>query len=270
MKKMRLTALALSLAAASFSAHALFGDDDARRAILDLRQRLDASITAQNRMAEEQEQTRRVMQEMQNQIVTLSNEVAQLRGMQEQAQRDLERQQQAMQGMEDRLRKAEASEQLSAESSDGEVAGGASFNPNAPVNSVAADQSRTATDVAERKEYDAAMEVFRAGDYRGAQTRLARFIKKHPQSSYAPSALFWLGNAQYATRNYKEAITNFRSLLTNAPRHDKASEALLAIANCQIELKDKRAARESLNQLIKTYPRTEAAQAGREQLARLR
>ena len=79
-----------------------------------------------------------------------------------------------------------------------------------------------------------------------------------------------MDNTQYATRNYKEAITNFRTLLTNAPRHDKASEALLAIANCQIELKDKRAARESLNQLIKTYPRTEAAQAGCEQLARLR
>ena len=49
-KPLRLTALALALAAASFSAHALFGDDDARRAILDLRQRLDTAITAQNKL----------------------------------------------------------------------------------------------------------------------------------------------------------------------------------------------------------------------------
>ena len=60
-KPLRLTALALALAAASFSAHALFGDDDARRAILDLRQRLDTAITAQNKLVEDNEQMRRSM-----------------------------------------------------------------------------------------------------------------------------------------------------------------------------------------------------------------
>jgi hypothetical protein len=43
---------------------------------------------------------------------------------------------------------------------------------------------------------------------------LPSFVKRYPQSGYVPSALFWLGNAQYATRDYTEAITNFRSLLT--------------------------------------------------------
>ena len=71
-------------------------------------------------------------------------------------------------------------------------------------------------------------------------------------------------------RDYKEAITNFRSLLNSAPKHDKAPEALLSITNCQIELKDTRAARATLNQLVKAYPRSEAAQAGRERLTRLR
>ena len=86
----------------------------------------------------------------------------------------------------------------------------------------------------------------------------------------APSALFWLGNAQYATRDYKEAITNFRSLLTASPNHARAPEAMLAIANCQIELKDSRAARSTLESLIKTYPQSEAAQTGKERLARLK
>jgi TolA-binding protein len=82
--------------------------------------------------------------------------------------------------------------------------------------------------------------------------------------------LLWLGNAQYATRNYKEAITNFRSLLTAAPNHPRAPEAMLSIANCQIELKDTRAARTTLESLLKTYPQSEAAQAGKERLARLK
>ena len=86
----------------------------------------------------------------------------------------------------------------------------------------------------------------------------------------APSALFWLGNAQYATRNYKEAISNFRSLLSAVPKHERAPEAMLAIANCQVELKDQRAARATLEQLLKTYPGSEAAHAGKERLDSLK
>ena len=117
---------------------------------------------------------------------------------------------------------------------------------------------------------DAALAVFRAGDFKGSQTGFANFIKRYPRSNLAPSALFWLGNAQYATRDYKEAITNFRSLLTASPNHQRAPEAMLSIANCQIELKDTRAARATLESLVKTYPQSEAAQAGRERLSRLK
>ena len=122
----------------------------------------------------------------------------------------------------------------------------------------------------EKQDYDAALAVFRTGDFKGAQTGFASFIKRYPRSGLAPSALFWLGNAQYATRDYKEAIANFRSLLTASPNHARAPEAMLSIANCQIELKDTRAARATLDALIKTYPQSEAAQAGRERLAKLK
>ena len=122
----------------------------------------------------------------------------------------------------------------------------------------------------EKQDYDAALAVFRAGDFKGAQTGFANFIKRYPRSSLAPSALFWLGDAQYATRDYKEAITNFRSLLTASPNHQRAPEAMLSIANCQIELKDTRAARSTLESLVKTYPQSEAAQAGKERLSRLK
>ena len=46
--------------------------------------------------------------------------------------------------------------------------------------------------------------------------------------------------------------------------------AMLALANCQVELKDVRGARKSLEDLVKAYPQSEAAQAGKERLARLR
>ena len=62
--------------------YALFGDDNARRAILDLRQRLDTAITAQNKLVEDNEQMRRSMLDLQTQIETLRNELAQSRGIQ--------------------------------------------------------------------------------------------------------------------------------------------------------------------------------------------
>jgi tol-pal system protein YbgF len=82
--------------------------------------------------------------------------------------------------------------------------------------------------------------------------------------------MFWLGNAQYGNRQYKEAIATFRGLVTAAPDSAKAPEALLAIANCQAELKDAKSARRTIDELLKAYPKSEAAQAGKERLASLK
>ncbi|MGH8820355.1 MAG: tetratricopeptide repeat protein, partial [Rhodoferax sp.] len=81
---------------------------------------------------------------------------------------------------------------------------------------------------------------------------------------------FWLGNAQYATRDYKGAIGNFRALVAQSPTHARAPESVLSIANCQIELGDTKAARKTLGDLLKAYPQSEAAQAGKERLAKLK
>ena len=114
------------------------------------------------------------------------------------------------------------------------------------------------------------MAVFRKGDFAASAPIWIDFIKRYPQSGYNPSAYFWLGNAQYATRDYKESITNFRSMVAASPDHPKAAEAVLSIANCQIELKDTRAARKTLEDLIKAYPQSEAAVAAKDRLPKLR
>lgn len=232
----------------------LFGDDQARQAILDLRQRFDQSVAAQNRLVDENTQMRRSLLDLQQQIEALRGDLARARGQEEQLTREiseLKQLQAAQQAMDERLRRLEGGE-----ASHGAEPGSGTLNDGAAAN--------------EKQDYDAALAVFRGGDFKGAQTGFANFIKRYPRSNLAPSALFWLGNAQYATRDYKEAITNFRSLLTASPNHQRAPEAMLSIANCQIELKDTRAARATLESLVKTYPQSEAAQAGKERLARLK
>jgi tol-pal system protein YbgF len=247
------TLIALT-AIGSMSGHAaLFADDEARKAILEMRQRMEAQRAAseslERRQVDEINQLRRSLLDLQNQIEMLRAEQARMRGQGEQFARDLaeaqRRQTTTGQALDDRLRSVEPQK-------------------------VTVDGREFVAGPGEKRDFDAAMAVFRAGDFAGAQAAFLDFSKRHPKSGYQTSLLFWLGNAQYATRNYKEAITNFRSMLAQAPDHPRASEALLAVANCQIELKDTRAARRTLEDVIRLHPETEAAQAAKERLTKIR
>jgi tol-pal system protein YbgF len=244
---LRSAVLATALLCASLGAQAaLFEDDEARRAILDLRQRVEAMRQqAEQRQNEENAQLRRSLLDLQTQIEQMRGDLQRMTGQNEQLTRTITELQQRQAEIDDRLKKNEPAK-------------------------VAVDGREFTADPKEKADFDAALGIFRAGQFAQAQTAFAEFVKRYPQSGYNPSALFWLGNAQYATRNYNEAIANFRSMLSLAPDHAKAPEAVLSIANCQIELKDTRAARRTLEDLTKAYPQSEAAQAGRERLSRLR
>jgi len=125
-------------------------------------------------------------------------------------------------------------------------------------------------DPEERRQYEDAMALLRKGEFPTAAAAMIAFQKKFPQSGYAESVLFWLGNAHYGNRNFKEAIAAFRAMVHMAPSNPRAPEALLSIANCQVELKDTKGARRTIDELVKTYPQSEAAQAGKERLAALK
>ena len=115
-KTLRLAALLLC-ALGSTAAHALFSDDEARRAILDLRQRVENMRTESeqrssdqvNRLTEENTQLRRSLLELQTQIETLRTELARQVGQNEQLARavaELQRQQtDEITGLDARLRK---------------------------------------------------------------------------------------------------------------------------------------------------------------------
>lgn len=244
--------LVLGCWAATASA-GLFDDEEARKAILDLRQRVDAvrSLAEQGagRAAEDNALLRRSLLDLQNQIEVLRTEAAKLRGLNEQLSRDMadlqRRQKDIVQGFDDRLRHLE------------------------PLK-VTLDGRDFVVEQAEKRDFEVALAVFRKGDFAGAQPLFIDLLRRYPQSGYATSALFWLGNAQYATRDYKEAMINFRAQLARDAEHVRASEAVLSIANCQIEMKDTRGARKTLEDLIKTYPQSEAAGVAKERLTRLK
>jgi len=263
----------------------LFDDEEARKAILEMRQRLEATrqssesglqrLTdsqkllldnqneASRRSADDSALLRRSLLELQNQIEAVRAEFARLNGRNEQVLREVAEMQRRQKDL------AQGQSDLAQGQSELGRAVDERVRQLEPVR-VTVEGREILVEPAERRAYDAALVSFRASDFVGAQNAFLSLIARYPKTGYLPSALFWLGNAQYATRDYKEAITNFRIMLQGAPDHLRAPEAMLSIANCQVELKDARGARKTLEDLARAYPQSEAAQAGKERLAKLR
>lgn len=264
------TGALLALCVMAWPAQAqLFSDNEARRAILELREKVEAnraaSEAANRRLTDELTKeltkelskvndesttpTRRSLLELSNQIEGLRAELARVRGQNEQLARDVSELQRAQKDvastLDERLRTLE------------------------PIK-VQQDGAEFSATPAEKREFDAAMAVLRQTEYPRAAQLYLSFITRHPDSGYVPSALYWLGNTHYALREYKEAIANYQRLMAVAPQHPRVPEAQLAIANCQIELKDVRAARKTLEDLVKAHPQTEAGSTAKDRLARLR
>ena len=239
----------------------LFGDDEARKAIIALRERVDAdrrqNEAALARLSQEFARlndetaapTRRSLLDLSNQIEGLRQELARQRGQAEQLARDvseLQRQQKdVLVALDERLRQLEPSK-------------------------ISLDGQEFRVKAEERAEYDQAMELVRKGTFDAAVTSFQAFLRKFPTTGYLPSALFWLGNAQYATGAYKDAIESYRRLGQVAPEHARVPESRLAIANCQSELKDVKSARKTLEDLVKSHPQSEAAATARDRLSRMR
>jgi tol-pal system protein YbgF len=253
-------AAALVTLAASVSLPAragLFDDDEARRAILDLRKQIEASNDqARARQGEQMTQMSAQLDQLKRSLLDLNGSIdaqradnAKLRGQIEQLTRDVaemqRKQTDLQQGVDERIRKVEPQK-------------------------VTVDGKEFSVDPEEKRSYDDALAGFRKGEFDRAAVGFSGLMKRFPSSGYRDSALFWLGNTQYAKRDYKEAIASFRGLVSASPDSPRAPEALLAIANCQAELKDAKSARKTIDELLKAYPGTEAAQAGRERLALLR
>jgi tol-pal system protein YbgF len=252
----RLVVAAL-LAAVALGAHAqLFPDNEARKAIVELRaegelqKKSIAELAGANReLLEQVSQLKRSLLDLNNQIEALRGDLARQRGANEQLARDVaelqRKQKDVAQAVDERVRKLEPQK-------------------------VSVDGKEFFADNEEKRQYEEAFALLRGGDYGGAINGLNNFLRRWPASGYADSARFWIGNAHYGKRELREAIATFRAFIATAPDHPRVPEALLAIANSQSESKDRVGARATLGELLKKYPDSEAAQAGKERLAALK
>lgn len=248
--------LGACLLAGSPARAGLFDDEEARKAIVDLRQRMSqaeeqfrAEAVARAQLSEQLGALRGSLLDLNNQLETLRRELATLRGSNEQLTRDvaeLQKGQKDIAGaLDTRLRALEPAR-------------------------VTLDGREFEATPEERHAYEQALATLRTGDFEKSAAELTNFQRKYPKSGYTDSVRFWLGNALYGKRDYREAVAAFRAFVSGAPTHPRAPEAMLAMANSQAEMKDPRSARRTIEDLLKAYPASEAAQAGKERLASLK
>jgi tol-pal system protein YbgF len=248
--KSRIGAACLALAAwLPLQAHAgLLDDDEARKAIIDLRSKVDnltrevnaridtkADKTISLDLVNQHEQTMQEIARLRGQVEVLANEIANSQKRQKDFYADLDA----------RIRNLEP-RQVNIDGKEAEV------------------------DPGELKSYEAAMTLFKSGDYKVAANALADFVRRHPDSSYASNAQYWLGNAYYAQRDYKNAIAAQEVVASTYKDSAKAPDAMLNIASSYTELKDKKNAKKALQQLVAKYPESSAAAAAKDRLAALK
>ncbi|MES2900585.1 MAG: tol-pal system protein YbgF [Pseudomonadota bacterium] len=248
--KPRLAAALFALAAwLPLQANAgLLDDDEARKAILDLRAKVEALSKDLNsridtkadksgalNMVNQQEQVAAEIAKLRGQLEVLSNDIVTIQKRQKDFYADLDT----------RLKKLEPSQ-------------------------VIIEGKEALIVPTEQRAYDSAMQTLKGGDYKAATAELAEFVRSYPNSGYTPIAQYWLGNAFSALNDCKNANAAHQVVVTKYRDSAKAPDALLGIATCHLVLKDKVKARKALQDLIAAYPDSTAAATARERLPSVR
>jgi tol-pal system protein YbgF len=250
----RLTIAALLIACALPAAQAgIFDDDEARKAILDLRKeardgdaRIEKSLTESNARIDAQQ---RSTLELSNQIQLLREEVAKLRGALEVQSNELANQQRRNKDLygdlDARLKTLEPRK-------------------------VSVDGREASVERSEEQSYSAALELFKNGDMKGAQAAFTSFLQRYPSSGYAPLATYWMGASQYGSKDFKGAQSTMTAFVQRYPDSPRVADAWLTIGNAQLDGGDKRSANRTFGKVINEFPNTNAAQQARERLPQTR
>jgi tol-pal system protein YbgF len=107
------------------------------------------------------------------------------------------------------------------------------------------------------QEYANALATFRAREHGQAVLDLLDFIAKYPQHSLAGNAQYWIGEAYWAQRDYRQALVEFEKVFEHGP--GKAPDALVKIGLCHVRLHNLPRAQQAWQRAVREYPRSEAA-----------
>jgi tol-pal system protein YbgF len=122
----------------------------------------------------------------------------------------------------------------------------------------------------EKAAYQAAYDILKEGRYKNAKASFKRFLKKYPNSIYAGNAQYWLGETNFATRNFQQGIIDFNQVLTRYPTSNKVPDSMLKLGYTYYELKQYDQAKAILLKLRERFPKSATYRLAGKRLDRMR
>ena len=230
------------------SAWALFSDDEARRAILDLRARVEALNTRITELDQRIQSSVQGQLELLNENERLRSELAKLRGKLEETGRATvtgkDQQRDLFTDLDQRLKKLE------------------------PV-AVQLNGTTLLVSPAEEKKFQDMQALLKAGDFPKAAQSAAEFERLFPASALGSRVLFDRGTALYAAKDYANAITARQEFIAKYPAHPNKPQAILNLAASQAEAGTRITARTTLLNLIRDYPNSDVIPEAKSRLKEL-
>ena len=211
------------------SAWALLSDDEARKAILDLRKTLATTQL-----------------ELQGQIEKLKVDNAELRGK--------------IENLEKQGEDTNSSQKTYYQDLDNRLS---NFEPR----TITIEGVSGTVQPEEKKAYDDALNAFQAGSLKKADEEFTAFASKFPRSPYLPLALYWSGNSKYANKDYAGAVNQLQNLIKKYPNHPRIPAAMVTLGNAQLESGKKAVAKKTFAEIVAKYPDTAAAKDAQQLLA---
>lgn len=242
-------ACALILSLGSGNAFALFDDNEARQAIVELRKQVAQLEQRIVRLESSAQSAQNGQANLIQQLQDKDRELARLRNDIEVANNNIRKLQEDNRvlytTLENRIKQLEPKK-------------------------VEVDGKETSLPQDQYAQYQSALDTFKSGSYSQAIQLFQTFLAKYPKSNLDVQARYFLGSAQFAQGDYKSALITQRDLAKEYPDSPRAPDALLSMASAQLELKAIGNAKKTLSEIIARYPNSAAATSARTRLDALK
>lgn len=114
--------------------------------------------------------------------------------------------------------------------------------------------------------YKDAYEAYQKGDYKAAREKFQRYLEAFPNSKYSENAQYWVGESYYREKNYERSIVEFDDVVKKHPDGSKAPAALFKQGMAFSSLGDKKNARMIFKKVVERYPKSEQAEMAKKKL----
>ena len=138
---------------------------------------------------------------------------------------------------------------------------GGPLPPPPPINpnSTGAMQASLPPSNTPKDEFDLGYGYVLHKDYGLAEQTLRDFLQKYPSDRLTPEAQYWLGEALFQDKHYRDAAESFLAVSTKYETTARAPDALMRLGQSLAALGEKEAACASLGEVLRKYPKASPA-----------